>query len=166
MQHFEQDFCPHHGDESDYIDEGIVELDEEDYLDLKPFEHTPLICEYAGESRPGFRTKDGDFIMLPQGLCKCRNPVEYKVSHKVDWETHYDDPDLENCKGIDYDYKSYGEHLTTTLYPIQVKDPEYKDKYFDVGYYSNGTVTTVVFKDDISFKYQDWMDQIVVLCMK
>ena len=145
--------------------EGDEEKEKEE--DEEPVEHTPLICEYKTESRPGFvNKKDSNVMMLPGDIGPCEVVAEYEVSHKIDWKEKMEDEDLEGCKGIEYTYPTEDGDLTTTLYPVQSKDPNNELKFVDAGYYSSLTNTTKIYRDGMIYKYRKWMNDIVLLCMK
>ena len=154
----------HLEDASDDSDD-FIEDDEEGEEEEKTVP-IPLICEYAGEKRIGFKLKHVEALIKPRSYGKCKNSVEYEVSHQIDWKQEMDESDLEGCKGIEYHYKKDGEDMMTTLYPVQMKDSEKINKIFEAGYYSSGTKTTVLFYDDLFFGPTPWMGEMVLSCNK
>ena len=119
-----------------------------------------LMCEYAGELRPGLKLNSEDLMMGVSGLSECTNPVEYPVASEVDLNAN-----LKNCKGIEYNYMKNGEERTTMLYPIRVKSKEMEDEGVVGGYHSSATHNTMVYKGEEVMHYTASMGEVAILCM-
>ena len=122
----------------------------------------PRKCYYRGGLRPGFEVDGDSWVMTPSKTERCKDPQDFLVEKDVLWSGQ----DLSNCKGLEYNYTSRGEDVSTVLYYVRTSGVSEGLPEVHAGYMSSETKGIKLYMYNSVYNYRSWMGDVYILCMK